>query len=399
MMVLWKKNLVFLWIAQFFSIAGFSFALPFTPFYLQELGIEDPTQLRVWSGLVSAAAGFSMAIMTPFWGYLADRFGKKPMALRATLGGTIALCGIGLSQSPGMMLGFRIIQGAFTGTVMAILTLAVAETPKERVGLTIGLMNAAVFVGNSVAPLAGGVFSDMFGYRASFFVAAGFLFVSFTLALFFVQENFVSQPNKAFSFFADSKSLLMFGGVLPIVGLFWLYGISRTLQMPVLPLFIRELMGTDLRVATQTGIVTSAAGIASVLSGILFGSLADKGNILHIGRLCAFSASLLGGSILLIHKVWHLVALYFLAAFFIGGIDAILKILLTRIVPASQQGSAFGLLGSSRAFGWSMGSLSGGVLAAFLGFRAVFVLTAGFFLLIALILHLLSRSKVLAIKN
>ena len=38
-MVDWKRNLTFMWLAQFFSLMGFSFALPFVPFYFQELGV------------------------------------------------------------------------------------------------------------------------------------------------------------------------------------------------------------------------------------------------------------------------------------------------------------------------------------------------------------------------
>ena len=72
----WQRNLCFLWIAQTVSITGFSFAIPFAPLYLQDLGVTDPKQLRLLSGLFSSVAGLTMTIMTPFWGYLADRFGR-----------------------------------------------------------------------------------------------------------------------------------------------------------------------------------------------------------------------------------------------------------------------------------------------------------------------------------
>ncbi|PIE35267.1 hypothetical protein CSA56_04835 [candidate division KSB3 bacterium] len=389
----WKRNLIFLWVAQFFSLSGFSFSLPFGPFYLEELGITDPARLRIWSGLFASSAGLSMAIMTPFWGYLADRIGKKPMTLRASLGGTIALLGIGLAQSPEMVIAFRVLQGAFTGTVTAYLTLVIAETPKARLGLVMGLMNAAVFLGNSVAPLLGGLFADAFGYRSSFFVAAGFLLASFLLALLFVQEDFSPGPKTSFSFFSDTKSLLLVSGVLPIVGMIFLYGIARTIQRPILPLFVQQLTTTGQGVATQTGLVTSAAGIASVVAGILFGTLADRGKPMTIGMICTFAAAFMSGTIVLSETTWHLTILYFLADFAIGGLEPILKLLLARIVPVSQRGSAFGIIGSARAFGWFTGSLSGGIIAAFLGLSAVFVVTAGLFMFMGLLLSLFRRQK------
>ena len=67
-MIDWRKNLAFLWICQVLSLMGFSFAMPFTPLYIQEMGITDPQALRLWSGLLMAGSGVSFAIMTPIWG-------------------------------------------------------------------------------------------------------------------------------------------------------------------------------------------------------------------------------------------------------------------------------------------------------------------------------------------
>ncbi|MBN1836605.1 MAG: MFS transporter, partial [Spirochaetales bacterium] len=155
-MIDWRRNLVFVWIAQVLSLVGFSFALPFAPFYLQELGVRGEETLRIWSGLFMAGAGIPLAIMTPIWGYLADHWGRKAMTLRATLGGTAVLLGMGLVRTPGALLLLRVLQGVFTGTVAANLTLVVSTTPEERIGFAIGVMNSAVFAGNAVGPLIGG---------------------------------------------------------------------------------------------------------------------------------------------------------------------------------------------------------------------------------------------------
>jgi len=148
----WKKTLIICWIAQLFSIMGFGFVLSFAPFYLQELGVSDPAKIRIWAGLFSSASGVTMTLVTPFWGYLADRIGRKPMVLRAGLGGAIVLFAMGMAQTPWMLITLRLLQGVFTGTITAYLTLVISKTPKERVGLAIGLINSAVFAGNSIAP-------------------------------------------------------------------------------------------------------------------------------------------------------------------------------------------------------------------------------------------------------
>jgi DHA1 family multidrug resistance protein-like MFS transporter len=389
----WKSTLGFSWIAQIFSIMGFSFALPFVPFYLQQLGVTDQTQIRIWTGAFGAVGALTMAIMTPFWGYLADRIGRKPMTLRASLGGAVVLFGMGLAQSPQMLLVFRSLQGVFTGTVTAYLTLVVSKTPKERIGFAIGLMNSAVFCGNSVAPLLGGMFADLFGYRASFFVAAGLLFVSFLTSLIFVRERFKPESKASFSFFSDTKELLVSTGVFPIVGMGFFYAVSRRLQIPMLPLLVQELVSTDAGLATRTGVVTSVAGAAAVLAGIVIGTLADRGKFLRIGVFCSLLGSLFVTSIVFVSRVWQLVLLNFLFVFFIGGLDPILKVLLARIVPTEKRGSAFGVIGSARAFGWSAGELSGGIIAATFGLRSVFAISALFFVGIAGALASLGRGK------
>ncbi len=389
----WQRNLIFLWIAQCISITGFNFAIPFGPLYLQKLGVTDPKQLRIWAGLFASVAGLTMTIMTPFWGYLADRFGRKPMILRANFGGTIALLGMGLAQSPDMLLLFRLIQGIFTGTITAFLTLAVAESPKERTGFVVSVMNSAVFLGAAIAPLAGGTLADVFGFRLTFLMSAGLLCASFLLSVFCIQERTIPQQQASLSFWADTKAVLAIRGVAPMIGMIFLYSVCRNIHQPVLPLFIQEISTNPDQIGMQTGMVSSLAGVASVVASIVMGMQIDRGQW-RIGAVCAFVAALFAGSMCLAHAVWELALLYGCTAMFIGGIDPLLKVMLTRSVPQAKSGSAFGLSGSAMSCGWFIGSLTGGVLAAFMGLRPVFLVIGAFLTMIAALLtKLVNRQK------
>lgn len=389
----WQSNLLFSWVAQFFSIMGFGFALPFAPFYLQELGVTGEAQINFWTGLFASVAGVTMAIMAPIWGYLADRIGKKPMTLRASLGGAFVMVGMAFAQSPAMLLVFRLLQGVFTGTVTAYLTLVVTSTPKERMGLAIGVMNSAVFFGNSVSPLLGGLFADLFGYRASFLVAAGLLFMSFLLSLIFVHESVKPETPPAFSLFADLRALLSNAGVVALIGMLSIYAFSQNIQKPLLPLVVQDLVATARGLATQAGIVNSAGGVASILAGILIGAIADRGRTLKIGVACALTGSVFVFLMAFVAQVWQLILLSFLFAFFSGGLEPILKVLLVRIVPVEKRGAAFGLTASASASGWATGALGGGACAAMLGLHSIFVVSAVFFVGIAGLLMLFGRGK------
>jgi len=375
----WKRNLAFLWIAQFFSLVGFSFALPFVPFYLQELGVTGRGALRVWTGLFAAGAGIPLAIAAPLWGSLADRLGRKPMSLRASLGGALVLASMGLARTPGMLLVFRVLQGVFTGTITANLTLVVANTPEKRLGFAIGIMSSAVFAGDTLGPLFGGFCADLFGYRVSFLVSAASLVISFLVTLLFVQEDF--QPGQSalprLRLSALRPTLAPF---LPVIGLIALAGFARYLATPLYPLLVQEIALPSLGLATQTGMVNAAAGVAVVLAGIVFGRLADRGGFSRLGTACALAAGAFTAALAAARCLAVLVPLRVAADFSSGGLDPLLNILLARRVGPERRGLAFGLAGSVRSAAWALGGMVGGLLSAVAGFWAVFLLGGALFL-------------------
>jgi DHA1 family multidrug resistance protein-like MFS transporter len=153
----WQRNLYVMWFAEFMAIAGFSFVMPFLPYYVQDLGITDLTKVELWSGVLYAAHAIPMAIFAPIWGVLADRYGRKPMVLRSMLGGAVTLGAMGFAQTIEQLLVLRLIQGMLTGTVAAATTLVAGSTPRQRSGYALGLLQMAIFGGSSVGPLIGGL--------------------------------------------------------------------------------------------------------------------------------------------------------------------------------------------------------------------------------------------------
>jgi DHA1 family multidrug resistance protein-like MFS transporter len=396
----WRKNLAMLWICQVLSLMGFSFALPFMPLYIEQMGITDPETLRLWSGLLMAGSGVSLAIMTPIWGILSDRFGRKPMTLRANLGGAVVLFAMGLVRSPELLLVLRVVQGAFTGTVVANLTLVVSNTPDRRIGFAIGIMNTAVFAGNAVGPLLGGYFADLFGFRVAFFLSSITLFLAFLVALIWVREEFRPQAaDGSLKIFRDLASLVREQRILPFIGLFVLFGLARFSPRPMYPLLVKEIAVAGLGVATQAGLINATAGTAAVLAGVVVGRLVDRGRPLVIGIVCASAAGVFLLPQGFLPTVWSLLPFVLFADFSSAGIDPIMNVLLSRRVPVERRGAAFGLAGSARALGWSLGAMLGGVLAAYLDFKAVFINAALLFLLVAFLLNRLNSRGGAAVRQ
>jgi DHA1 family multidrug resistance protein-like MFS transporter len=390
----WRRNLAVLWICQVLSLVGFSFALPFTPLYIKEMGVTDPESLRLWSGLLMAGSGFSMAVMMPIWGMLSDRLGRKPMTLRANLAGALLVFAMGLVRSPGLLLVLRILQGAFTGTVTANLTLVVSNTPEERIGFAIGIMNSAVFAGNAVGPLLGGYIADLLGFRPAFFLSSISLLLAFVVALLWVREEFSPRgaPGSG-NIFKNTASLIREERILPIIGLFVLFGVGRFSPRPMYPLLVEKIALDSVGIATQAGWINASASVAAVLAGISVGRLADRRAPLVVGMVCASAACLFLLPQGFVPTVWSLLPLVFLADFCSAGTDPIMNVLLSRRVPVEKRGAAFGLTGSARAVGWALGAMLGGVLAAYLDFKAVFINAGLLFLLLAIALYRMRRKR------
>jgi DHA1 family multidrug resistance protein-like MFS transporter len=381
-----------MWFVQFAAVLGFGFSRPFMPFYLEELGLTDPVRLRLWSGMFQAAASVTMIVITPVWGFLADRYGRKPMSLRAALGGAAAMLALGLARSPEALLAIRFVQGLFTGTTTANLALVVTMLPREKRGLAIGVMNSAVFAGSSISPLIGGVLADLVGFRPSFYVASGMLAISFVLVLVLVREDFTPPERVGRSFFPDMGAVLRRPGIpVMILLVIPLYGMARIMPGPVRPLLVRELAGGEM-VATLSGLVSSAGGMATVLAGLVVGSIADRGDLRRLALVCSLGAAALSLPVLVVTRVWQLAAAGFLIFFFLGGLDPVVKLMIARRVPERRMGSLFGLMGSARAVGMGLGSLSGGAAAAAFGLRSVYLIGAVFLLVVAVLLLRLRRT-------
>jgi DHA1 family multidrug resistance protein-like MFS transporter len=398
----WKRNLSFLWIAQFLSLLGFSFALPFAPFYFQELGVTGRGALRVWTGLFAAGSGIPLAIAAPIWGALADRYGRRPMSLRASLAGALVLSGMALARTPGMLLALRVLQGIFTGTITANLTLVVSSTPEKRIGLAVGIMNSAVFAGDTLAPLFGGLCADRFGYRVGFAISGLSLLLSFLVTLLFVREDFQRPQGRSVlpslrlagrpaelrtgARGALAGALRAVAPFLPVTGLIALGGFARYLATPQYPLLVQEIAAPSLGLATQTGLVNAAAGVAVVLAGILFGRLADRsvgGVFLRLGAASSLGAAMLTAALAAARSLGALIPLRMGADFCAGGADNLLNVVLARRADAGRRGLAFGLAGSVRSAAWALGAMAGGLLSAAAGFWAVFLLGGASFLVLA----------------
>jgi DHA1 family multidrug resistance protein-like MFS transporter len=383
----WRKTFYAAWLGQICSITGFFFVMPQLPLYIAELHPDMPKgELALWSGWVRASAGFTMALLAPVWGILADRFGRKPMVLRAMFGGVVALALMAFARNVTDLIILRAFQGCLTGTVTASVALVSSVTPRKYSGRTLGMMQAAVFVGASVGPFIGGEIAERFGFRPAFLTAALIVLAGALLVRFFADEQFERPERSGTGHLASMGEVVWTAGFLAAIFTLFLVRFGNSSFQPIFPLILRDVLGTNEGVKALTGRIIAVAGLAAAVSAGLLGRLSDRWGhkrLLICGVLFAGAVTLLFAFATSVPQFYVLRALFGFAA---AGITPSANAIIRHIIHEQHLGKAYGLQASVTGLGWGTGSICAGYVGAAFGLRAPFILTAViFFLAIGLV--------------
>jgi DHA1 family multidrug resistance protein-like MFS transporter len=371
-MVHWKQNLAVVWVSQFLSIMGFFFAIPFAPYYIQELGVRDPVKIKLWVSLFGAAAPFSLAIFSPMWGALADRYGRRLMLLRANFGAAVVLALMATVKSVEALIVLRLLQGLLAGTVTAAQTMVTSTTPENRSGTALGALSAAVYSGTMAGTFLGGIFAEYLGYRSSFLGSGLLLLLAGILIVVGTREDFV-PPQPGVVIRGVKFSVPGIAQAVPILVLTVTMAFCRQYDTALFPLLVQEIHGRIQGAAFWTGSISAVAGLAGFLAGIVFGRLADR---LDPPRLAKISS--LGAALFMIPQgLIHSFALLFPARFGMvlcaGGLDPVFQVWLAKVTSTERRGSAFGWAATARSIGWFAAPLVSGLIASGFGLRSIYL--------------------------
>ncbi len=149
----WRRNLYIIVAVEFAVLVAYGFTNPFMPFFIQDLGNFTDSQAAFWSGVTTAAFGLAMFVSGPIWGIIADRWGRKPMVLRAMFG--VAALSVATALSPNVywVIIFRGLQGLFSGTVAAASAMVSASSPRDKIPFAMGLLAMSTYAGNTLGPV------------------------------------------------------------------------------------------------------------------------------------------------------------------------------------------------------------------------------------------------------
>jgi MFS transporter, DHA1 family, multidrug resistance protein len=383
----WRRNLAALWLAEFTAILGFSFAFPFLPLFLhRELHIPNGSELAFWTGITGGITGFALALTSPIWGRLADRYGRKPMLVRAMVGGGISVGLMGLAQSALQLTVLRGIQGASSGTVAAATALVATETPAEHLAWGLGILNSAISLGSAAGPAAGGLAANFVGLRAIFLGGGALLLLATIPVLLSVRESARRVIREVTPPTLQVLRAARPGTIKALVVLMVAQGLQQTsyaaAQQLVVLRFVR-LMPNARDVQSITGITFALAGIATALAAVTFSRLLRRSNY----RTVITTAAVLLGLMLLGAAAGPTPALiiiaFVLASFVSGSMIPAFGTMVGLEAPPIVQATIFGFSSSAVSIGFGLGPLLGGLIAAAAGAQVGLLVAATLALILA----------------
>ncbi|HET9093641.1 MAG TPA: MFS transporter, partial [Solirubrobacteraceae bacterium] len=165
-------------------------------------------------------------------GRLGDMYGKEKLLLATLLvlaAGTLLAA---VSNSLGLLIVARVVQGAGGGIFPLAFSIARDEFPRERVAGSIGLMSSILGVGGGLGMLAGALISEHLGWHWLFWIPLAVTLMAAAATWRWIPESPVKAPGRinwpAVAIMSAGISLLLVGIAQTTV---WGWGSGRSLAL------------------------------------------------------------------------------------------------------------------------------------------------------------------------
>lgn len=362
----WRRSLVLIALGVFIAQVAFSLVIPFLPMFLQELGVVKRTSF--WSGIIYSITFVAAGIMSPVWGSLADRHGKRPMILRAGVGMAITYGLMAVVTNHIQLLALRFLNGLVSGFIPAATMLVACACPEEQLALSLGTVQAIGAAGAITGPLLGGVLTELVGIRASMLIAALVLVLASLFPVLGVREE-VNRGEAYSTVSADIRAAL---GNPSLRALFIIVGLAQAAVLttqPTLPLWVQRLVPE--RAELITGVVFSVVGIATVIGSPLVTRLRGVDYRVILG-LSLLASSLFSAAQGVAHSPWSLAGMRFFFGLGNAGVTVAANTLVARGTSRAARGRALGVLNSFIYLGSVVGPFAGGAVGDRFGLTSSF---------------------------
>ena len=339
--------------------------------------------------LIFAALGASRIVSAPLTGFLADRVGRKPLAvIGAALRGSASFAVLYIdSYAAFFVLELIGNTGVAMWQTTSQVVIADMSTPENR-GRAVAMRNSSMRLGQLMGPVLGGFIAVTWGLPQVFVVNGVSKFLVMFITLYLIGET---RPDRRREKVEERTSLR--ADLLPIV-------LSRAFIALALTTIAAALIGQSMVQAmfpiagkVEAGLIESEIGLLITVAGILTlvcsfpnGVLVDRfgrkmslvpgllvaaGAAVILSRMGDFNGALIG-----------MVVLGAATAMTMGATQAFAM----DLAPEDKRGAFLGVTASFQSFGSAVGPLTAGAIAELWGFGTAFIAVAVFLVVCALVM-------------
>lgn len=351
-----SKMIIFLIV--FVDLLGFGTMIPMLPFFGRHFG-ADPVQIG-W--LMFVYSGMQI-LMSPVWGQMSDRFGRRPILLMTIAGQAIAFIWAGFATDYETLLITRIFAGVFAANIStANAYMADISKPEDR-AKSMGLIGAAFGIGFIFGPAIGGLLIPH-GYEWPSFFSGGLGVFNLILASILLKEPLVKieereKNRRRFNLKVYRESYRNPNIMTPMV-LFFLLTLAFVQLEVTFGLYVLDRFGLYER---DAGFLFAGMGvIMAIVQGGLIGRFVKKFGELGTLRwgLPAIAFGLLG--IIISPNLWVMCVGLGIMAVGYSLSNPCLSALTSKNASSANQGAVLGMYQSMGSLARVLGPLAGGAL-------------------------------------
>lgn len=356
---IWNRSFVSAFLTYFLVNLGLNFSNIIVTPYARELGATP-----VVIGMVASAFTIGAIVFKLLSAPAIDTFNRKYLLLGAVVVIAIAFTGYTFSREASSLMTFRIVQGAgqaFTSTTC--IALAADTLPRRKLASGLGIFALATGAAQMIgAPLALNIL-ERTNYQVTFLIAVAVLALA-SVAILQIRTPPVPRAMRA-RFRITPSAIIAKEALIP-AALQFCFLFAWSLVNSFLVIF-----GTDQGLGTNVGYFFTVYGLVLFVSSPLGGRAVDQfGYYAMIPMFMCFVASMYLISIA--DNMWTLLGAAVVGGFGYGAAGPVTRAMAMSVVPRERRGAGSSTLYLGSDLGQLVGPVVGGLLAASLGYAAMF---------------------------
>lgn len=338
-----KGKLTVLLITAFVDMLGLIIVYPLLPFYAEDLGAS-----AAMVGALIASFSVAQLLAAPVWGWLSDKYGRRPAILVGLLLSSVAYVIFAFAGSIWLLLVSRIVQGLGGGTIGVVQAYVSDVSDTKDRAKTLGWLSAVTSLGAVIGPAIGSALVKFGGRHAPGLGSAALCLLVSVFAWKFLTESRGATTMEI----AAHKPTGGAGAIRrvlahpddPATRLIWIYAISIGAfygTTAIMPLVLADRLGVTEQNVGYFIMYLGGIGVV-VRTGILGRMITAVGE----ARLCRLGLVTLATGLVLVAAI-HSYPVLFLSftlmplgtAFIFPAVTA----MLSRVVSKNERGLYMGV--------------------------------------------------------